>query len=179
MSANENLPSSRRDAKAAIAKHYYTGHACSNGHLAPRFTSSGGCLECAKAIQKSDRARDYKSSYYRANGDVTKARAIDWKARNQDRSAVSCIAASHNARAKKFGVAGKLTADDIEFVLKRNDYRCVVCESQDNLNTDHIVSMCRGGLNVTDNMQTLCKSCNSQKHDSSMEEFISRKQATS
>lgn len=43
-----DMPRSFTEAKASGAKHYFTGAACSRGHAAPRFTSSQGCIECAR-----------------------------------------------------------------------------------------------------------------------------------
>jgi hypothetical protein len=36
----------RREAEATGAKTYLTGLACRNGHVAPRYVSSGACVEC-------------------------------------------------------------------------------------------------------------------------------------
>ena len=42
-----SLPRSRGEAKAAGSKWYFTGKPCVRGHLAPRFTSIGKCMDCA------------------------------------------------------------------------------------------------------------------------------------
>ncbi len=50
-----SLPRSRADAKATGSKWYFTGEPCLHGHLAPRFTSIGKCMDCARI----DSARAY------------------------------------------------------------------------------------------------------------------------
>ena len=40
------LPASAAEARAAGIDYYYTGAPCRHGHLAPRRTSSGRCVEC-------------------------------------------------------------------------------------------------------------------------------------
>lgn len=50
-----------------------------------------------------------------------------------------------------------------EFILKRDGYKCVYCGSSENLQIDHIKSVYNGGENRIDNLQTLCKSCNTRK----------------
>lgn len=48
-------------------------------------------------------------------------------------------------------------------VFARNDYRCVRCGSRSDLTVDHIIPVSRGGTNDDDNLQTLCRPCNSRK----------------
>lgn len=51
------------------------------------------------------------------------------------------------------------------FVMERDGFRCVLCPSIDTLCIDHIRPVCRGGESTLDNLQTLCRSCNSIKAD--------------
>jgi len=48
-------------------------------------------------------------------------------------------------------------------VWRRDRFTCLACGSQDSLTCDHIIPESRGGEAVEDNLQTLCKSCNSKK----------------
>lgn len=48
-------------------------------------------------------------------------------------------------------------------VLKRDGHKCRRCRSTKNLSVDHIVAVYNGGDNSLDNLQTLCRSCNSSK----------------
>jgi len=50
-----HLPRTRGEAKAAGAKQYFTGKACTNGHVAPRYTK-GECVTCAAESAKARRA---------------------------------------------------------------------------------------------------------------------------
>jgi 5-methylcytosine-specific restriction endonuclease McrA len=49
------------------------------------------------------------------------------------------------------------------FVFERDNYRCVQCESTEDLTIDHIYPRIRGGADTEDNLQTLCRSCNCRK----------------
>ncbi|NBS69802.1 hypothetical protein EBT31_12955 [bacterium] len=80
-----NMPKSRSEAKALGAKFYFTGEACTRGHVAPRKTK-GSCLECVKedwAIDnerrrgkpKSEAAKAAGKRYYEKNKELVKARA--------------------------------------------------------------------------------------------------------
>ena len=49
------------------------------------------------------------------------------------------------------------------FVFERDGYRCVQCGTTEDLTIDHIYPRIRGGAHTEDNLQTLCRSCNSRK----------------
>jgi hypothetical protein len=48
-------------------------------------------------------------------------------------------------------------------IFKRDGNRCLYCGSTDNLSIDHVVAVVNGGGNEDENLQTLCKKCNSSK----------------
>lgn len=48
-------------------------------------------------------------------------------------------------------------------VWRRDDGRCVRCESREQLEFDHIIPVSRGGATSVRNLQLLCKQCNRVK----------------
>lgn len=48
-------------------------------------------------------------------------------------------------------------------VFERDGYRCMACGATDDLSVDHIIAESKGGPTTLDNLQTLCRSCNSRK----------------
>ncbi|MCP5385963.1 MAG: HNH endonuclease [Novosphingobium sp.] len=48
-------------------------------------------------------------------------------------------------------------------VMERDAYRCVSCGSHIDLTCDHIVPESKGGPTALDNLQTMCRPCNSRK----------------
>jgi len=48
-------------------------------------------------------------------------------------------------------------------VFERDAYRCVNCGSWEDLACDHILAESKGGPTEFENLQTLCRSCNSRK----------------
>lgn len=50
-----------------------------------------------------------------------------------------------------------------DLVYRRDGHACVACGSGENLSLDHIWPWSKGGDDNHDNLQTLCRSCNSSK----------------
>lgn len=48
-------------------------------------------------------------------------------------------------------------------VWERDGFRCRTCAAQRSLSVDHIIPEAQGGRTELDNLQTLCRSCNSRK----------------
>lgn len=48
-------------------------------------------------------------------------------------------------------------------VFERDAYRCKHCDGWEDLCADHVVAESKGGPTTLDNLQTLCRSCNSRK----------------
>ena len=78
-------PDNRAEAKSTGAKFYFTGIACSRGHIALRKTK-GSCVECMKEDwkidnekrkekPKSEAAKEAGRRYYERNKNMVKARA--------------------------------------------------------------------------------------------------------
>lgn len=49
------------------------------------------------------------------------------------------------------------------YVWRRDNGRCVQCNSEQNLEFDHIIPLSRGGSNTERNIQLLCSECNRKK----------------
>lgn len=48
-------------------------------------------------------------------------------------------------------------------IFERDDFTCKHCGETDDLTVDHIVPRSKGGDDSDENLQTLCRSCNSRK----------------
>jgi 5-methylcytosine-specific restriction endonuclease McrA len=60
--------------------------------------------------------------------------------------------------------AKELIPNDLrKTVFERDAYRCQICGTWEDLTIDHIVPESKGGATEFDNLQTLCRSCNSTK----------------
>ena len=80
---------------------------------------------------------------------------------------VALIAAavqSHRGKPAKLPVGRQALDPDVRWaVFRRDGYACVHCGSRSDLTVDHIQPILFGGANSPENLQTLCRSCNSRK----------------
>lgn len=151
---NDNLPSTRDQAKAAGVRHFFTGVACKRGHLARRYTSTGQCAECQyehrlewKAANPEKEATSRLNSVRawvarnperkkelarksNAKPDVSAnnvARAKRWRENNPERASIVRVANYNTRRALKMGAEGTHTKDEIAALLARQKYKCAEC----------------------------------------------------
>ena len=68
-----------------------------------------------------------------------------------------------NAPKSKLYQKAKIGRKLSKSVMERDLYRCVSCETHLDLCCDHIIPEIKGGTTSLDNLQTMCRSCNSRK----------------
>ena len=70
-------------------------------------------------------------------------------------------------RALKKEAIGSFTLAEWELLKKQYGNRCPLCREEEpaiTLTIDHIIPLSKGGSNYIENIQPLCKPCNSKKH---------------
>ncbi len=123
------------------------------------------CIECEKA-----RVRELVL----ANPDYYKEKNRRWKSKNHERYLEYMTewnannfhkrAASRNRyRAKNYGVLSTVVEADLLHLIDVYGWKCMVCQTEENLSWDHINPMSKGGTDTPDNLQILCVNHNSQK----------------
>src|SRR3990167_7445241 len=66
-------------------------------------------------------------------------------------------------RRRQLEKTGRITAKEWALKLKQYQYKCVYCESDENIEMDHIIPLSKGGDHNINNIQPLCRSCNAKK----------------
>jgi 5-methylcytosine-specific restriction endonuclease McrA len=71
-----------------------------------------------------------------------------------------------NRRAKQKANGGTVTQEEWNEILEKYSHKCLCCGRSDvKLTMDHVFPIVLGGKHTKENIQPLCKSCNSRKHD--------------
>jgi hypothetical protein len=71
---------------------------------------------------------------------------------------------SHRGGPAKLPAGRQALDPDLRWaVFQRDGYACVHCGSRSDLTVDHVRPVLFGGENSPENLQTLCRSCNSRK----------------
>lgn len=122
--------------------------------------------------------------YYKNNKDSVLRKNRAWYADNKDHHArlsanwrrenPEAIRASDIAnKARRANAKGKITGSDIAFLRKSQRNICITCRSYlKKYSVDHIIPLSKGGTNERNNLQILCPSCNSRKHDKDPVSFM-------
>jgi 5-methylcytosine-specific restriction endonuclease McrA len=94
------------------------------------------------------------------NKDRAREQGKKWRKNNKDLS----ISFVHERRARLRGAEGKYTVKEWNNLIEKYCNKCVCCGRTDvKLTVDHVKPLIAGGNNTIDNIQPLCKSCNSSK----------------
>ncbi len=100
-------PQERAAAKAAGETTYFTGRPCKNGHVEPRHTSNGNCVECAKAMQKKTTTKrllnnpDWYKQKYAENPEYHRQKSAKYRAENPEKSRESYLNSMRKRKPQK------------------------------------------------------------------------------
>lgn len=111
-----------------------------------------------------ERIKQLMSKFRRERPDYHRNYMRRWAQENVDK-----IRAKDNARRVfKMDRSDTFTAAEWQALKARYNYTCLRCgrrEPEIKLTVDHVVPISKGGAGTIDNIQPLCKPCNSAKHD--------------
>jgi 5-methylcytosine-specific restriction endonuclease McrA len=128
--------------------------------------------------------RLYKKTWNKNNPDKVKTMYRNWALKNKDKikawrdswrenNKEQMRSLIHRYKMKKKNARGIWSAEDVFIMMKKQKELCNGCSK--NIKTgyqiDHKNPISRGGSNYPRNLQLLCKSCNSEKHNKTVREW--------
>lgn len=120
-----------------------------------RIEAARFCFHCGESIgpERSSLAQFCNESCRVA---YRQANDSDWRD--------SRVQYARNQRAKRKLADGNFTRQEWLDLLDFYEGVCLACGSSEAVSADHVVPLAVGGSNTIDNIQPLCKPCNSKKH---------------
>lgn len=74
------------------------------------------------------------------------------------------LAHNNARRVRKSSNGGSHTIGEWENLRAQYNWKCACCREEKTLTRDHIIPISKGGSDNIENIQPLCKNCNSKKH---------------
>lgn len=115
------MESTRKAAKMAGEKHYFTGKPCKHGHIADRLTANGQCFECSRRV--SDHKRAAARSKWKAKYDNSpefRAAELERKRLWRIKKRKTDPAWKAKEQARKYASYKKRIAEDPELRARNN-----------------------------------------------------------
>ena len=140
------------------------------------------CTGCGRKLEANSdnfhRQKNGRYGYTSKCKDCKNAQIADWCQRNPDKSRAQKMrwkklnydkylqVKRDGERRRKYSLkSGKINVEDWKNMLDECGGACLHCGSTQDITQDHIIPLSKGGQNVIENIQPLCRSCNSKKHD--------------
>jgi 5-methylcytosine-specific restriction endonuclease McrA len=122
------------------------------------------CRECVKAYQQNNKERMSANAlrWQQANAERYCELRREWMRAHPEKR----LEHQRTRRARVAGCEGRFTTQEWQTLKEFHGFACLKCgraEPEIKLAADHVVPVSSGGLNTIENIQPLCKSCNSSK----------------
>jgi 5-methylcytosine-specific restriction endonuclease McrA len=153
---------SRRSKKKNIAKTRITERAYKKAHAERIKERKAAYRKRRKHVVDARNAR-----FREANHERLREYHKQWRDAHIERVRETLSAVNHRRRTRLKGSGGSHTPEEWKELKEFYKYTCLMCgrlEPEIKLTKDHVIPISHGGTNDIENLQPLCKSCNSRKH---------------
>ena len=109
--------------------------------------------------KNSEKIRLMQKTFRARNPEKVRASQKAWKAANPEKHREF----QDRHRARKLNQLGNMPSDGYKVIYKLFGRACLKCKTTENMTIDHVIPLAMGGLHDINNLQPLCRSCNSSK----------------
>lgn len=112
-----------------------------------------------------------KARYYAEERDRVRALQAEWRRNNPER--IQAIRRRRETKKRTvLADPGRHTPEQWAALVSQHCGRCVYCKAETIMTVDHIVPLCKGGSDRIENLQPLCRACNSRKWGMTHDEYV-------
>ena len=112
-----------------------------------------------------DKVQQSSKRYYANNSEKERKRLKDWENENKERTLLARRLGKYRHKHRKLS-AGRFSMKEWKSLVLSFGNKCLWCgKTNTELTIDHVVPLIKGGTNNIENLQPLCRVCNSKKHD--------------
>lgn len=108
---------------------------------------------------------EHQRNRYKKDPEKHRLAMREWNRKNPDKAQVHSAICKSRCRAKQYGHTSHFTRAEWVSLCEKYGNRCLRCNRGGRLSPDHVLPLTCGGDNTIDNIQPLCKKCNSTKKD--------------
>jgi 5-methylcytosine-specific restriction endonuclease McrA len=126
------------------------------------------CIKCLMKARENNKERYYKDPkkhhrYVRTWLQKNLDKLSTYQKRYADSHKTKIKIKNHHRRERVRNLEGTFTSQEWEVLCNRYDNRCLRCGERRELSVDHVIPIVKGGTGYINNIQPLCRSCNSKK----------------
>ncbi len=145
------------------------------------------CIECSKGVFKKwasenkehlreknrnreyvlyESQREWHRLDYLKNKEKILKRNKAWAERNPLKVRELSLAGTNRRKVRELSAEGSHTEEEWHLLVEECNWKCVCCGDMTKpLTKDHIIPLIKGGSDYINNIQPLCRECNSSKRD--------------
>jgi 5-methylcytosine-specific restriction endonuclease McrA len=121
-----------------------------------------------------EKVKANRRAYYAANLEQQLAYSANWRAKHPEEVKEALLkyrkehpekyrSYVHKRRTVKTKAGGSYTVEEWKQTCRLAKFRCLCCKKKKPLTADHVIPVISGGTSFIENIQPLCRSCNSKK----------------
>lgn len=156
--------------KAKSVERYQTHREHILNYSKTRYASDKPRFLAARKEYLDGGGREVAQRHYEKNKQRLLEKHRKWWRDNPEKTAVL----NKRRRVRKVNAPGRHDELDIAWLLFEQDCRCAGCDAgiRERYSVDHVVPLSKGGSDDRENLQLLCRPCNSSKKDKPLDEWM-------